>query len=133
MNTRHILLFLLFPLLICSCKKVTDKISFDKPKREYDLAVEGGINTLTQTQIIRLTKPSLTPDGKPSAISKATVTVNDGKKDIVFKESATIPGVYSSSNEPKIPNYNYAYTLTIRYNNNIYGSRYFKTGSEYCR
>jgi hypothetical protein len=119
MKTKPILLFLLLPWLMSSCKKAADKISFDKPKREYDLAIEGGINTLTFTQVIRLTKPSVSLDVKPSAISKATVIVNDGKKDIVFKETAT-PGVYSVSNNPNIPNYNMAYTLTIRYNNKTY-------------
>jgi len=119
MNTKYILLIILLTGLISSCKKDADKISFDKPKREYDLAVEGGINTLTQSQFIKLTKPSLTLDAKPLAISKATVIVNDGKKDIIFKESAT-PGVYSAANTPNIPNYNMAYTLTIRYNNKTY-------------
>lgn len=116
---RYILLFVLVSGLISSCKKAADKISFDKPKREYDLAVEGGINTLTQSQFIRLTKPSLTFDSKPSPISKAAVTVNDGKKDIIFKETAT-PGVYASGSDPKTPNYNMAYTLTIRYHNQTY-------------
>jgi hypothetical protein len=117
MKTRYILLFLLLPGLISSCKKATDKISFNKPKREYDIAVEGGINTLTKSQFIKLTKPSLTLNGVPTAISKAVVIVNDSKKDIEFKET-TVAGVYSGTTGS--PNYNKPYRLTIRYNNKIY-------------
>ncbi|QNK61858.1 hypothetical protein H7F33_15020 [Pedobacter sp. PAMC26386] len=117
--SRYYLLLLLFlPGMLKSCKKNTDKISFDKPKHQYDLAVEGGINTLTKSQFIRLTKPSLTLDIKPSAISKAVVIVNNGKTDLVFKETIT-PGVYSFT-DLNSPNYNKAYTLTIQYNNKTY-------------
>ncbi|KIO76389.1 hypothetical protein TH53_15435 [Pedobacter lusitanus] len=119
LNRSCLLLLFLLPALMNSCKKSTDKVSFDQPKRQYDLAVEGGINTLTQTQFIRLSKPSSKADIKPSAISKATVTVNDGIKDIIFKETSTA-GLYSGTNNPNIPNYNKAYTLTIRYDNKTY-------------
>lgn len=113
-----IFLLLLLQLLLVSCKKNSDELSFAAPARQYDLAVEGGMNTANTSQFLRLSKPSTNPDSLPKPIRKAVVTVNDGKKDMVFRETST-PGVYSA---PKIaePNYNQAYTLTIRYNNKTY-------------
>jgi hypothetical protein len=116
MLTRYNLLFLL-PILLLSCKKDME-VSFNTPMRQFDLTVEGGINTLYRTQYIRLTKPALDPNAFPAPISKAVVTVNDGKAIMVFKESTT-PGVYSVVNNNE-PNYNYAYTLSIEYNNKTY-------------
>ncbi|WP_255484595.1 DUF4249 family protein [Pedobacter sp. AK017] len=92
--------------------------SFLKPRRVYDLAVEGGFNTLGTAQYIRLTKPALHPDSIPKPIVKASVVVNDGKTDIVFRETTT-PGVYQGTNRND-PNYNNAYTLTIKYNGKTY-------------
>lgn len=104
-------------LTLVGCKKNTLDSFFLKPKRIYDLAVEGGFNTLTTTQYIRLTKPSTHPDSIPSAIRNAIVVVNDGKSDIIFKETA--PGIYAGASKNE-PNYNNAYTLTINYNNKTY-------------
>jgi len=117
MKRLHYLL-LLIPGLLASCKKDTGKVLFNQPARQYDLAVEGGINTLIRTQYIKLTKPALTPDAAPSPISKAEVIVNDSKEDIVFKETSTA-GVYSATNNNS-PNYNKAYKLTIRFNKQTY-------------
>lgn len=113
-----IILFLLVQSLFISCKKGEDEVSFQTPRRRYDIAVEGGINTLFRTQSIRLTRPALSPDSLPTPIRKATVTVNDGKTDIVFKESS-VAGVYSAATNNS-PNYNSAYKLTITYNNQTY-------------
>lgn len=112
-----ILLLLLLQLLLASCKKNSDELSFAAPLRKYDLAVEGGINTRFPGQYIRLTKPASSPDSLPTPIRKAVVTVNDGKSDLVFRETSA--GIYAATNL-KEPNYNQAYTLTIRYNNQIY-------------
>lgn len=117
MKTRYSLPFLLFLTLLIACKKDM-QVSFNEPKRQYDLVVEGGINTLYRTQYIRLTKPALDPNALPSPISKAVMKVNDGKNDMVFKETTTL-GVYSVVNNNE-PNYNFAYTLTINYNNQTY-------------
>ncbi len=91
--------------------------AFLKPRRIYDLAVEGGFNTQGSAQYIRLTKPALHPDSLPSPIVKASVVVNDSRVNIVFKE--TSPGIYMGLNKSD-PNYNKAYTLTIKYNDKTY-------------
>lgn len=99
------------------CKKNLDD-RFLKPKRQYDLSVEGGFNTRSPTQYIRLSKPALTADTDPTPISKAVVTMNDGRSDLVFKESSTA-GVYTATNKDE-PNYNEAYSLTVVYNGQTY-------------
>lgn len=118
---RYQIYFLLTGLLLSlGCKKsVLDKDAFLKPVRQYDMAIEGGFNTLGTAQYIRLTKPALSPDALPEPIRKAVVTVNDGRTDIVFKEVAATPGVYVGVNKSD-PNYNKAYTLTIKYNDKTY-------------
>lgn len=106
-------------LSLYSCKKnALDHDSFLKPGRVYDMAIEGGFNTLTTSQYIRLTKPALHPDSLPSPIRKASVVINDGKSDIVFKETTT-PGVYTGVSK-NAPNYNNAYTLTVKYDSKTY-------------
>lgn len=117
MITRYSLFLVFSILLLLSCKKDLE-VSFNTPKRQFDLTVEGGINTLYRTQYIRLTKPALDPNALPVPISKAVVTVNDGKAIMVFKESTT-PGVYAVVNNNE-PNYNFGYTLSIEYNNKTY-------------
>ncbi|ACU02482.1 DUF4249 family protein [Pedobacter heparinus] len=115
---RNYLAVLLCLLVLAGCKKIAMDDSFLKPRRVYDLAVEGGFNTLGTAQYIRLTKPALHPDSIPKPIVKASVVVNDGKTDIVFRETTT-PGVYQGTNRND-PNYNNAYTLTIKYNGKTY-------------
>ncbi|SMC72829.1 hypothetical protein SAMN04488524_2396 [Pedobacter africanus] len=115
---RNYIAVLMLFLCFSGCKKIAMEDSFLKPRRVYDLAVEGGINTLTRPQYIRLTKPALHPDSTPKPISKASVVVNDGKTNMVFRETTTA-GVYTVTNLND-PNYNYAYTLTIKYDNKTY-------------
>jgi hypothetical protein len=112
----HISLLLLITSL-CACEKTGLDKTFMKPGLVYDLTVEGGINTLGNNQYIRLTKPSLDPAIEPTPISKASVVVNDGRSDIVFKESSA--GIYVGVTKGD-PNYNEAYRLTIKYNNVVY-------------
>jgi hypothetical protein len=110
--------FLLASMLFSACKKsILERESFIKPSKKYDLAVEGGINTLFASQYIRLTIPALNPDSTPIPIRNASVVVNDGKYDLAFQESS--PGIYMGTNRND-PNYNKAYTLTIKYNNKTY-------------
>lgn len=119
MNRNRGHLFLLLVLVFFSCKKSKlDKDSFLNPSRVYDLAVEGGFNTLGPLQYIRLTKPALHPDSVPNPIRKASVVVNDGRADIIYRET-NVPGVYQGVNRND-PNYNHAYTLTIMYNGKTY-------------
>jgi hypothetical protein len=99
------------------CKKSLDD-QFLAPKGQYDLSIEGGFNTRIPMQYIRLSKPALSADEDPAPISKAVVTVNDGKSDLVFKESTTA-GVYTATNKNE-PNYNGAYILKVVYKNKTY-------------
>lgn len=117
MKGTHFLLGLLVLMALSSCKKTLED-QFLKPKRQYDLSVEGGINTRFPTQYIRLSKPALTLDADPIPISKAVVTVDDGNSEMIFKESATA-GVYTAINKNE-PNYNGAYTLKVVYNGQTY-------------
>lgn len=117
MKVPHILIGSLVLTVLFSCKKTLDD-RFLNPKRKYDLSVEGGFNTRTITQYIRLSKPALSAEEIPVPISKAEVSVNDGKSDMIFKESAT-PGVYTTSNRNE-PNFNAAYTLKVVYNGQTY-------------
>ncbi|WP_316822176.1 hypothetical protein [Pedobacter gandavensis] len=117
MKRAHYIIAVLVLLLFSSCKKTLDD-RFLNPKRQYDLSVEGGFNTRSTTQYIRLSKPALSAEEEPKPISKAVVTVNDGKSDMIFKESAT-PGVYTTSNRNG-PNFNAAYTLKVVYDGQTY-------------
>lgn len=104
--------------LLYGCKNSIDD-AFLKPKHVFDLAVEGGYNTWVRNQYIRLTKPALNPDSSPTPISKAIVSINDSKVDIVFKETPVGSGVYLGISRGE-PNYNEAYKLTIKYNGKTY-------------
>jgi len=102
------------------CKKNNlDEDFFMAPGKQYDMAVEGGFNTLSVNQFIRLTKPALEPGAVPLPISKASVVVNDGRVDIIYRESATVPGLYTGTFRGD-PNYNNAYTLSIKYEGKSY-------------
>lgn len=120
MKQLHFYLITFFVVAaVTGCKKsFLDNDGFLKPGRAYDLAVEGGFNTRIAAQYIRITKPALYPDSAPTPISKATVVVNDGRVDIVYKETK-VSGVYMGVSNGD-PNYNKAYTLTIKYNGKSY-------------
>lgn len=117
MKGHQLIIALLLLSGLSGCKKTLDD-RFLTPKRQYDLAVEGGFNTRFSGQYIRLSKPALTADAEPTPISKAVVSINDGKSDMIFKESATA-GVYTATNTNE-PNYNGAYTLKVVYNGQTY-------------
>ncbi|RZK80221.1 MAG: hypothetical protein EOO92_08010 [Pedobacter sp.] len=119
---RALYLLLIFLTVGFGCKKNRlDEDFFESPARQYDLAVEGGINTRFQTQSIRLTRPALHPDSLPKPISKASVVVNDGLVDIVYRENSTIPGLYQGTLRGE-PNYNSAYKLTVKYEGKTYNA-----------
>jgi hypothetical protein len=99
------------------CRKNGD-IDGKPPAREYNLVVEGGINTFQTLQYIRLSVPVFRAGAIPQPALGATVVVNDGQKDINFRETST-PGVYSGV-VVKNTNYNKAYTLKVTYNNKHY-------------
>lgn len=106
-------------VLLSGCVKDSfEKDTFIRPQHIYDLAIEGGINTLTPFQYIRLTKPAVLPDSLPTPVRNATVTVNDSKSDIIFNETGT-PGLYMGTNRND-PNYNKAYKLTVTHDGKTY-------------
>jgi len=105
-------------VVFAGCKKSGVNEDFLNPGKVYDLSVEGGFNTRLAAQYIRLSKPALHPDSLPTPIRKASVVINDGRTDMVLRETSTA-GIYSGSNRNE-PNYNGAYTLTIKYENKIY-------------
>ncbi|WP_090559556.1 hypothetical protein [Pedobacter hartonius] len=115
---RYIFVLCILAAFAGACKKSNEEIEFRAPGKIYDITVEGGINTFYRDQYIRLTKPALNPDSLPAAIRNAVVTVNDGRADLVFKETAEA-GVYSAANT-RSPNYNQAYRLTIVYKGKTY-------------
>lgn len=117
-SSRLLFVFLLLAMLLSGCKKsILENDSFLKPNRKYDIAVEGGMNTLYASQYIRLTVPALYPDSTPVPVRGASVVVNDGKSDLIFQENS--PGIYMATNRND-PNYNNAYTLTIKYKDKTY-------------
>ncbi|WP_450091359.1 DUF4249 family protein [Pedobacter suwonensis] len=84
----------------------------------YDLTIEGGINTYTTQQFIRITKPASLDRDHASAVSNATVSINDGQHDIPLKEISS-SGVYSGV-VMQNKNFFKGYTLTVIYNNKKY-------------
>jgi hypothetical protein len=120
MKRIHFYLLVFFVIAtLTNCKKnLFDNDGFLKPGRAYDLAVEGGYNTYTTAQYIRLTKPALYPDSAPTPISRASVVVNNGRVDLIYRETKTA-GIYMATSNDD-PNYNNAYTLTIKYNGKSY-------------
>ncbi|WP_207532885.1 hypothetical protein [Desertivirga arenae] len=117
-NLTWILVVFLFFLVLACSKENVEEAHFDKRKYNYDLIIEGGINTMQRQQYIRLNKPSFNADSLPKAIDDAVVLVNDGQKDIPFKITST-PGVYSG-NIIQNQRYNQAYKLIVRYNGKEY-------------
>ena len=99
-----------------SCRKQWQETA--RPARSYNLVVEGGISTLQTTQYIRLSEPVAKVDDVPLPASGAIVSVNDGDRDITFRETST-PGVYSGV-VLRNSNYNKAYTLSVTYKNKRY-------------
>ncbi|RQO71908.1 hypothetical protein DBR43_11810 [Pedobacter sp. KBW06] len=105
-------------LLLTGCKKQENP--FVSPM--YDLIVEGGINTYSKHQYIRLIKPVGFANEEASLnlnpISDALVSVNDGIRDVPFTE---IPGtgIYTAVMEDN-DRYFSDYTLTIKYDHKEY-------------
>ncbi|MES2828670.1 MAG: DUF4249 family protein [Bacteroidota bacterium] len=101
----------------CSKSELDDDL-FENPASQYELAVEGGINTYSSVQYIRLSQPASHPDSVPTPVRKASVIVNDGRADIVFRETSN-HGVYIGISTGD-PNYNNAYKLTIKSGSKTY-------------
>lgn len=108
-------LILYFAVILVSCKKeLIDKINFKKAALQYDLVIEGGVNSFSKEQFIRLSKPSYNVSDNVAGISNAEVYINSVKLD----ETST-PGIYSVI-LPENKNYGFPYRLKVIYNNNTY-------------
>ncbi|WP_242696037.1 hypothetical protein [Desertivirga brevis] len=106
-------------MLVLSCRKENaEEAHFTKRKYDYDIIIEGGINTMQRNQYIKLTAPSYNPDSLPTPIDGAEVLVNDGHRDILFKLTSS-PGIYSG-NVAQNQRYNQPYRLTVRYKGKEY-------------
>lgn len=104
-----------FALILVSCKKeLIDKINFNKTALQYDLVIEGGVNTYSNKQFIRLSKPSYNVNHNIEGISNAEVYINNLK----LTETSN-PGIYSAI-IPENKSYGFPYRLKIIYNNNTY-------------
>jgi hypothetical protein len=116
---KYFALFIFLAAITSACTKgELDNIKFRPPGKAYELVVEGGINTFQQTQYIRLSLPNFDITGTFEPARGAKVFVNDGQRNIEFKETAT-PGIYSGT-VLRNANYNKAYKLTVSYNNKEY-------------
>ncbi len=110
---RYILL--LVTLIFVSCKKeLIDRITFKKPINNYDLVIEGGVNTFKKEQFILLSRPSLNVAGLVSAVNDAEVFINNKQLTL----TAT-PGIYSGILQEN-KNYGEVYQLKVIYKGTIY-------------
>ncbi|SFW90437.1 DUF4249 family protein [Chitinophaga sancti] len=107
-----VLIFFIAPFSSCQKHDANDSTP------TYDLIIEGGINSLTHYQFIRISKPADLYSKPSQPVSGAKVVVNDGSKDVVFTE---IPGkgVYTASIINN-KNYNDPYKLTVAYEGKYY-------------
>lgn len=86
----------------------------------YDLIVEGGINTLNERQYIRLTKPAGLDESPVQPVNDAVVSVFDGANNIPFTEignSGVYTGIVANNH-----NYDVPYTLHINYEGKEYNA-----------
>lgn len=109
---RHFYLLLLLGMVACQHKDT----AFTAPV--YDLIVEGGINSLTPQQYIRLSKPAGISAPSVQPVNGAMVRVNDGPTDITFTEIGH-SGIYTAVMKNN-KNYGEAYTLHVDYNGKQY-------------
>lgn len=99
---------LIIALTFVSCKKeLTERLNFKKAALHYDLVIEGGVNTFTKEQFIRLSRPSLHVAGNDSAINDAEVFINNIKLTL----TAT-PGIYTGTLQEN-KNYGDVYHLKV--------------------
>lgn len=91
-----------------------DRVKFQDPISKFDLVVEGGVNTFTQEQFIKLSLPSYKISDSVIKILDAQVFIDD----IPLKIN-TATGIYSGflTDNKK---YNQAYHLKILYKEKIY-------------
>jgi hypothetical protein len=115
---RNLTIFILLVIFLSACTKDEPDLKFRSPSKNYDLVIEGGINTLQQVQYIRLSLPTFDTYAISEPARGAKVFINDSHKDIEFKETS-VPGVYSGI-VVNNTQYNKAYKLRVTYKNKEY-------------
>ncbi len=112
-------LIIILIVLIAGCKNDSvSPVKFKRPRKSYDLAVEGCLNTLTTLQFVKLSKPAMLPDGQVTPVSGAKVSISDGNNQFLLSETNT-PGLYSG-NVSDNKNYRRFYSLKVQYNSKDY-------------
>jgi hypothetical protein len=114
MRTIKIFICFLFLALISCKKELIEKIPFQKPKIKYELAIEGGVTSLSTTQFIKISKPSFSISDTTTSVNDAQVFINDVPLTITNTD-----GIYSAD---LIDNkrYNEAYYLKVIYHGLTY-------------
>ena len=108
------IIYVLLAMVVVACKKNNAAST----TLNYDLIVEGGINTLNEKQYIRLTKPAALDGLAVQPVNGAGVSVFDGINNIAFAEIGN-SGVYTgivANNQ----NFDGSYTLHINYQGKYY-------------
>lgn len=110
-------------ILIVSFSSCTEKIDINLDKSESVLVVEGAISEINGQQIVKLSQTAeYFSNQKPTSVSNAIVTVDDGTETVSLKENDSIEGYYNFPED-----YNgvigKTYTLNIELENEIAGQK----------
>jgi Domain of unknown function (DUF4249) len=115
MKKTALLILTLAIFVVSACRKNNETYP-----SSYDLIVEGGINTLTASQYIRLTRPASFGQMSSPAVSGAVVTVNDGVENVPFLEIGAT-GIYTAI-VARNKNFYEPYVLRIQHDNKVYSA-----------
>lgn len=106
---------LIISFCLFSCKKeLVDRLRFKGAKNNYDLVVEGGINSLTKNQFIALSKPASNVADSILPINDAMVFVN-GIPFTLYNNNGVYHGIIAENKK-----YNEAYHLKVIYKGKTY-------------
>lgn len=98
-----------------SCKKeLINKVQFQNPAKQYDLVVEGGVNSLDVNQFIKLSKPAFKISDNTEPINDAQVFINDVELKILDKDGRYTTNLLNNKR------YDESYRLKIIYNGKTY-------------
>ncbi len=105
-------------ILLATCKKeLINKVQFQKPILGYDIAVEGGVNSLDLNQFIRISKPAFNIANIVEPINDAQVFINN-----IELKSMNEGGLYTTSMLDN-KRYNTVYLLKIVYHGKTYNAQ----------
>ena len=114
MSTLKVFAFF-FLLLLISCKKeLINNIQFKKATSQYDLVVEGGVNSLEPKQFIKISKPSFQVSDSVKPINDAQVFINGIELKLTNNDGIYTTNLLDNKQLNKI------YQLKILYNNKTY-------------